>query len=91
LTCARLMNFEWQRIPVLRHAFDAHSLPMTTFGSRDVVSHSNDESLTRRVVDFEGELFAFQPHFGWVGHVERRREEVVAAVAETQKRAVAQE
>jgi uncharacterized protein (DUF362 family) len=89
-TCARLMNFDWQRLPVLRYAFDAHPLAMTTFGSYDVVSRSNDDSWTGRVMDFEGDLFAFKPHFGWTGHVERGRDEVAAAVAETRRAVAAQ-
>ena len=70
LACARLMSFDYRRLPVLCHALIDHSLPLAPFVYEDVGARSNDDRFSRRLVEFRGSLLVFKPHFGWQGHVE---------------------
>ncbi|MCX5685048.1 MAG: DUF362 domain-containing protein, partial [Planctomycetota bacterium] len=65
LVCARLMGFDWERLPVLHRAFGAHPLPLGTFAREEVVCKSDDVAYDRPLSQIEGPCFAFQPHFGW--------------------------
>jgi uncharacterized protein (DUF362 family) len=51
---ARLMGFDWQKLPTIREG-------MRLFGLRET---------DIRVVPELGEPFQFKPHFGWKGHIE---------------------
>lgn len=69
--CARLMGFDYQRLPMLHNALDtSHALPLVGFEYGDVVCRSNVPQFDRALAEFEGEGLAFEPHFGWKGHVE---------------------
>jgi len=70
LACARLMGFDYQKIPMLRAALADHELPLTAFDYDDITCRSNHEPYDRRLADFQGPCLAFTPHFGWKGHVE---------------------
>ncbi len=70
LACARLMGFDYQRIPMLQRALAKHPLPLANFGYEDVTALSDDRRLQGRLADLQGRLFALQPHFGWRGYVE---------------------
>jgi uncharacterized protein (DUF362 family) len=70
LACARMMGFEYRRIPMLHRAFANHRLPLASFGFQNVVGGSNDQRFDRPLAEMRGSLLAFKPHFGWKGHVE---------------------
>lgn len=70
LACARLMGFDCARIPIVQRAFDEHPLPLVGFGLDDVAVRSNDRDLTRACGATCDSRFAFEPHFGWKGHIE---------------------
>ena len=70
LTCARLMGFDNQRLPVLHEALVEHSMPLATFNPADVCVQSNDGRLGCRLGDVRDWDESFKPHFGWKGHVE---------------------
>jgi uncharacterized protein (DUF362 family) len=74
LACARLMDFDYQKISVLHRALAPHPLSLASFSYEDVVVHSNNAHLNKRLTSYEGQLFAFLPHFGWRGHVELTEE-----------------
>jgi len=76
VTCARLMGFEPMRIPLLRRGFDAHRLPLTSFGMGDIVTRSNRSDYNGTITDLRGRQLAFEPHFGWRGKIESVEEEV---------------
>ena len=57
---ARLIGFDYRKLPIVRHAFDAAPLPLVSFPHDRIAVRSNvPESLV-----------PFEPHFGWKGHVE---------------------
>ncbi len=67
---ARLMGFDYRRIPVLTRAFGDHPLPLVSFASEDVVGLSNEDCLSGSAAALRDWHIAFEPHFGWKGHVE---------------------
>jgi hypothetical protein len=71
LACAKLMGFNYQRLPMLSQGLAAHPLPLVTFVYDDVVCARNDTTFQGRLAEMEGLNLHFQPHFGWLGHVER--------------------
>ncbi len=68
--CARLMGFDWRRIPLLARAWADHSLPLMPGGAGEVALHSNDPRYNGLLADVRGPCLAFEPHFGWKGHIE---------------------
>jgi len=70
LTCARLMGFDYRRLPVLRRALDKHALPIAEFEYDEVVCLSDDEQFDRPLNEFGGAILNFKPHFGWRSNIE---------------------
>jgi uncharacterized protein (DUF362 family) len=70
LACARVMGFDYQRIPMLQRTFDRHLLPLASFEYADVQCHSTDARFNGSLTALHGRLLAFEPHFGWKGYVE---------------------
>ena len=71
LVAARLMDFDYQRLPLLRQSLAAHPLPLATFSYGNVVCTSNDMTFCSRLPEAQGLHLRFQPHFGWQGHIEQ--------------------
>jgi uncharacterized protein (DUF362 family) len=73
----RLMGFDEQRIPVVREALDAGSLPLTSLrglGDLEVVEVSTRDFRARRIpLDALRPEVAFRAHPGWRGHIELER------------------
>lgn len=77
LACARMMGFDYTRLPMLCQALDSnHSLPLTSFGYDDIVCRSNAQQFGRPLNQSDGWSMSFRPHFGWQGHVELHRLQV---------------
>lgn len=71
LVCAKLMGFDYRRIPHLSHVFDHSELPLVDFEYGDIEVTSNRDEWSRRLVDIKrGDCMDFRPHFGWTGHIE---------------------
>jgi hypothetical protein len=70
LTCARLIGFDYARIPMLRRALVRGDLPLVSFLYGDIVVRSNDPVIDRPLANLVGPLLGFAPHFGWQGHIE---------------------
>ena len=69
--CARLMGFDPDRIPHIRESFHQEDLPVATFGPEVIEVSSNDPRINiERLLEPTGRFFAFEPHFGWKGHIE---------------------
>jgi uncharacterized protein (DUF362 family) len=78
--CARLMGFDPDRIRHIRECFWQEDLPVATFGPEAIQLTANDPAICiERLLDRVGRFFAFEPHFGWKGHIE-------AAEATTERR-----
>jgi len=69
--CARLMGFDVAKIPMLRNAFSIGRLPLVDFSDRDIDVRSNRDAFNRPLHSIRKEdVFRFEPHFGWKGHIE---------------------
>jgi uncharacterized protein (DUF362 family) len=69
-TCASVMGFDWQRLPLLHRAFASHPVPLVTFKADDVLSKLSDDCSERPTVLPQGTNLGFTPHFGWRDHIE---------------------
>jgi len=70
LVCARLMGFDYKRLPVLYKAMVKHLLPISVSEYDEVICKSGDSQFDRPLAEFNGTSLAFKPHFGWQGHIE---------------------
>ena len=70
LACARLMGFDWRKMPVLHRTFDPHRWPLATFESTEVELRCNDSAYEGPIHELDGVQMGFTPHFGWRGQVE---------------------
>ncbi len=70
LACARLMGFDWRRLPLLARALEFHPHPLGLFDWIHVRCASNDVRFDRPAAAIEPPALSFLPHFGWAGHVE---------------------
>jgi len=69
LACARVMGFDPRRIPMLTGALADHPRPLTAFG--DYVTGLSDEpGFVGPIGGWRCPHAAFEPHFGWKGHIE---------------------
>lgn len=73
--CARVMGFDWRKIPVIDQAFRVSSYPITELKPEDIVIESDRRDWNGRLAEFDAkDLAAFRPHFGWSGHIEADEE-----------------
>jgi uncharacterized protein (DUF362 family) len=68
---ARLMGFDWRKIPVIREAWSLSTLPLTDLVAEEIVVHAPAQGWGGAFGMFErGSYFHYEPHFGWRGHIE---------------------
>jgi len=72
LACARLMGFDYRRLPILHRALDEHPLMLTDFVLDEILCASNDPRFCGSLNECGSLVPAFAPHFGWKGQVERQ-------------------
>jgi hypothetical protein len=68
---ARVMGFDWHKIPMIREAFDLTTLPITALRPEDIQIAGDVPEWRGGLESMEDRKFlAFRPHFGWAGHIE---------------------
>lgn len=68
---ARLMGFDWRKIPVILEAWRLSSLPITSLTPEQIIVHADGSNWKGPFPEFErGSYFHYKPHFGWRGHIE---------------------
>jgi uncharacterized protein (DUF362 family) len=67
---ARLMGFDYERLPMLRRAFDDHPLPLASFGPEEIQLASDEGRFDGPLGKVQSLGGVFSAHFGWQGHVE---------------------
>ncbi|MCH7885837.1 MAG: hypothetical protein IIC01_11390, partial [Planctomycetes bacterium] len=77
LAAARIMGFDYRRLPLLWRALEDGPLPLASFAYDDLLVRSNDSRWNRRLAEFDGPGLVFEPHFGWKGHIELAQEPTV--------------
>ena len=69
---ARVMGFDWRKIPMIREAFGLTTLPITALRPEDIQIAGDVPEWRGALVSMEDRKFlAFRPHFGWAGHIEQ--------------------
>ena len=69
---AVLMGFDPELIPMVRNAFEQHALPLAT-GSWETIPVCSNVAKWALPLGAIESTEAFKPHFGWRGHIERKR------------------
>lgn len=68
---AKLMGFDWQKVPMLREAFRIKELPLVDFDYDDIEVVSDDRRFNGPLHSLKHEsVWRFKPHFGWANNVE---------------------
>jgi len=71
MVCARIMGFNWRKIPTIREAFDLEMFPITDLKPDEVYVESDRPDWNGKFLDIESnEFLHFKPHFGWLGNIE---------------------
>ena len=73
LTCARLMDFDYKRLPILYRSMEDETLPLFTGGYCDIICKSNNKQFDRGLSEFEKINLGFIPHFGWKNYIELKK------------------
>ena len=69
--CAKLMGFDWRRIPSICKAFDIAHYPLCDFTYDEIHVDGPDAHLSGRLAEIALDAgLRFRPHFGWAEHVE---------------------
>ena len=67
--CAKLMGFDWRKIPSLANALAMRRFPIARFQYDEIGVVSSSSDLNRTIVELPVPS-PFKPHFGWLGHIE---------------------
>lgn len=68
--CARLMGFDYEKIPLIRNAFKRNDHPLTTYNPSDITIYSNKAHLRGIFKDASNIPFNFVAPYGWANHIE---------------------
>jgi uncharacterized protein (DUF362 family) len=74
---ATVMGFDWQKISLLKNCFAMRELNFTSFSPHAIQVLSDRPAWAGAFEQME-ETFAFRPHFGWAGAIERERTALTA-------------
>ena len=67
--CARMMNFDCEKIPSINKAFQIRDFPLCNFNKEDIRIMFKEEVYS--LLSFPSSLVVnFRPHRGWIGHIE---------------------
>ena len=70
--CATLMGFDYQRLPVVARAWQSRHLPLVDYTPEEIDCRSNAPEWAGSLAElWRAAHFAFRPHFGWKGRIER--------------------
>lgn len=70
--CCALMGFDWKKVRMLAGAFAVKAKQIATFAHGEIRVVSNEASKAKSLGEYRKEDgFAFKPHFGWVGAIEK--------------------
>lgn len=82
LTCARIMGFDWRKIPTLSYAMCQHRMDLSCGAYDALMCRSNVREYDMHLSEVEGACMALRPHCGWSGHMESTLEKPIAIMCE---------
>ena len=66
-----LMGFDYRKVPSVINGYYSTGLPLAGFKPEQLKIISNEKSWEKGLDEFKrADTLAFEPHFGWKGHVE---------------------
>ena len=69
--CAKLMGFNYLKIPMLFHAFDKVKHPLVNFDYKDIEIISDRAEFNGKLININPKhTLYFKPPLGWIGHIE---------------------
>jgi hypothetical protein len=69
--CARLMGFDYRKLPIIARALEPHDFPLIDGGIESIDTASNNPAWCGPLAGWKlADVFQFAPHFGWKGKVE---------------------
>ena len=69
------MGFDWQKIPIIRNAFQIKHYPICDFSYEDIEVISSSAIFNKELHQIDLlDCFRFAPHFGWKYHIESNYE-----------------
>lgn len=69
--CAKIMGFDYTKIPIVYKAFEIRHFPLADFAYESIEVISNNHRFHGPLVQLgKKDMLAFKPHFGWKGHIE---------------------
>lgn len=86
LTCARLMGFDYERLPMLCGALAAHALPIADFGYDEVIWLADGAEARSPLSVCDPPAGTFKPHFGWQGQIEIDAQDLSMSTAKADSR-----
>lgn len=73
--CAKMMGFDWRKIPVIKNSFEIKHFPLCEFEYHDIEVVSTLSVFNKKLWEIDsGDCFRFEPHFGWKDHIELKDE-----------------
>jgi hypothetical protein len=72
VVAAQIMGFDWQKIRMLKNCFSLRELNFVPHRPEEIQVISNRQAWQGGLEQMT-DLFAFRPHFGWVGAIENSR------------------
>lgn len=69
VVCARIMNFDYNKIPSIDNAFQIKNYPLVCFKKEDIRIIFNGGKYTHLNIP-SSLVIPFKPHKGWLGHIE---------------------
>lgn len=69
--CAKIMGFDWQKIPITKNSFGVKNFPSLDSAYEDILVKSSLDRYNKPLCKIKDEdSFCFEPSVGWKGHVE---------------------
>lgn len=68
---AKVMGFDWRRIPMIYEAFNLINFPITDTSPSDIIVASDNDEWNGPFLSINPNNFiSYRPHFGWIGQIE---------------------
>jgi len=69
--CAKIMGFDYKKIPSLKNGFKIKNYPISNFQFNDINVLSDIKKFNNKLLDIDiQDTHKFTPHFGWKDHIE---------------------
>lgn len=69
--CVHLMGFDRRKVPLAIQSLVSHQYPIIANAGKDITILYDDKPEGQKLVEYDGPVFRFKPHFGWVNYIER--------------------